>query len=94
MKLPHKHDSKINAWTAVEDTTYSDLPYYGIRSETTGWVVPPARMPKRDALVMAAAPELLDALQDLVLICDDSACSHPAIDKARAAISKATGGKK
>lgn len=66
--------------------------------DTLEWLHDPKKLltNTEDALLIAAAPDLLEALDDCVdrlVAAFPAAENYPPIQKARAAISKATGGK-
>ena len=62
---------------------------YGSNGST---VVYELNFSKADAQLIAAAPDLLEALTALVLNCDAGSATVGALTDARAAIAKATGG--
>lgn len=79
-------------WEAVDRLTVRSRFVAG-DADSGGWLVAslPAHASDDDARLIAAAPDLLDALKDAVCALEVSGKDFWATEKARAAIAKATG---
>lgn len=81
-------------WTFVQSGT-GDFPIWNVRIGTRGLITLPATAGMEtmdaDARLIAAAPELLEALKEIVAQSDADEWNGVSTSKARAAIAKATG---
>ena len=85
-------------WEAVDSMTVRGPFEYGNHAKP-GFLVAmlPTFRAQGNAALIAAAPEMLDALRKLITIADEAytiegVSTHPFIDEAKAIVAKATGG--